>query len=136
METSPSPTPHPNIMRAFRLGPVIGDIVAGLLGLVLVVGLALSLNRRFRRKKSTKDLEADEDGGESTHLPLSTCTYIADDKGDADTLYSPNETSPALRPLRGKLSKAELELAEKETERTMEQGTLPPPFPVYKEMSL
>ncbi|KAK6516178.1 hypothetical protein TWF506_006090 [Arthrobotrys conoides] len=126
----------PNIMRAFRPGPVIGGIVAALLGLSLVVGLALSLHRRFGRKKAAKDPEADENGVECERLSVSTCTYIADDREDADTLYSPTETSPALRPLREKLSKEEIELTEKEAELVVEQGNLPPPFPTYKDMSL
>ncbi|KAF3317427.1 hypothetical protein TWF173_011082 [Orbilia oligospora] len=123
-------------MRAFRAGPVMGGIVAGLLGLVLVVGLALSLNRKFGRKKAANDPETGEDRGESARISLSTCTYIVDDRGDADTLYSPTETSPALRPLREKLSKAELELTEKEAELAVERSNLPPPFPTYKEMSV
>ncbi|KAK6357664.1 hypothetical protein TWF718_001972 [Orbilia javanica] len=135
MESSSAPTSHPNIMQAFRPAPVIGGIVASLLGLVLIVALALSLNRAFGKKKSRKDLEADDKDDGSTRPSLDTCTYIADDREDSDTLYSPTETSPALRPVREKLSKAELDLTEKDTELAIEQGTLPPPFPVYKEIS-
>ncbi|KAF3105786.1 hypothetical protein TWF594_005185 [Orbilia oligospora] len=107
---APTQTP-PDILRTFRPGLVMGGIVAGLLGLVLVAGLVLSLNRKFGRKKAAKGPEI-------------------------DTLYSPTETSPALRPLREKLSKAELELTEKEAELAVEQSNLPPPFPTYKERSV
>ncbi|KAF3293745.1 hypothetical protein TWF132_004337 [Orbilia oligospora] len=132
---APTQTP-PDILRTFRPGLVMGGIVAGLLGLVLVVGLVLSLNRKFGRKKAAKGPEIGEDGGESARISLSTCTYIADDREDVDTLYSPTETSPALRPLREKLSKAELELTEKEAKLAVEQSNFPPPFPTYKEMSV
>ncbi|KAK6508899.1 hypothetical protein TWF481_003667 [Arthrobotrys musiformis] len=123
-------------MLAFRSGPVIGGIIAALAGLTLVVGVVLFIVRRnLRRKKAAKNSDSDEDV-ESARLSLSTCTYMADDREDADTLYSPTETSPALRPVREKLSKSEQELTEKELDLSVEHSALPPPFPTYKEMSL
>ncbi|KAK6535893.1 hypothetical protein TWF281_000144 [Arthrobotrys megalospora] len=120
-------------LREFRPGPVIGGILAGLLGLAVAIGIALFLDKKFRRKKATENLKAEADDAESGRFSVSTCAY---DDRDSDTLYSPTETSPALRPVREKLSKKEFELSEKEAELAVEQGALPPPFPVYKEMSI
>ncbi|KAK6362684.1 hypothetical protein TWF730_000140 [Orbilia blumenaviensis] len=133
---SSNPTGVPIILREFRPGPVIGGIIAGLIGLALVVGIALLLDRKFRRKGAARNLGTGAEDTECARLSTSTCTYIADDREDSDTLYSPTETSPALRPLCGKVDKKAPNLVVKESELVVEQGNLPPPFPVYKELSL
>ncbi|KAF3901423.1 hypothetical protein ABW21_db0200657 [Orbilia brochopaga] len=114
--------------NALRPGAVIGGIVAGLVGLIFVVGFIVYINRRILCKKALQAKARSVDDLENIDT-MSISTYV--DEKDSDILYSPTERSPALQ--------LEEEAEYLQTEKyIVEQrdATRPPPFPVYQDVAL